>query len=128
MLKRTKPDKNQLDIEDALRACGFTIVDTHNVPQATGDARLAGFPDLLAIDSHALTIIGDFDRRQVIAALSIVPGIRVLDGGVIPVEVKTGKGKLRDGQRQWWQYHGLKPLVLRMREQVFELIGQAVIR
>lgn len=122
MTKRTKPDQNQSEIEDALRACGFTVVDLHNVPANLPE--LEGLPDLLAIDGHALTIVGDFDPRQVLERLTGLPEVRIIQGGAIPVEVKTEAGKLRDDQRQWWLYHNLKPMVLRCYNEVLQMVGR----
>lgn len=122
MTKRTKPDQNQGEVEDALRACGFTVVDLHNVPANVPE--LEGLPDLLAIDGHALTIVGDFDRRQVLERLADIPDARVIQGGAVPVEVKTDSGQLRDEQRQWWLYHNLKPMVLRCYDEVLKMVGR----
>lgn len=127
MVKHTKPDANQSDIEEALQHCGFTVIDLHNVPVATQDAKLEGLPDLMAVDCHALTIFGDFDHRQVLARLEDLPEVRIIEGGVIPIEVKTDKGKLGGDQRQWWIYHGLVPLVMQTKEQVFKWVGREVI-
>ena len=122
----TSPDSTQAEITDALARCGFVVVDLHGVPQATGDKRLVGLPDLLAIQPQGLTLVGDFDPRQVRAAIQTagVRGVIVLEGAALLVEVKSPNGTLRVEQTAWWLQAGLKPLVLRGWREVMEKMGR----
>ena len=125
MTKRTLPDKNQTDIAECVNLSpGCRFVDTHNVPANLPE--LTGFPDGLIINENALTIICQ-DPRQVKAALEHLPGVKVLEGAVIQVEIKTEDGKLRKSQTEWGQQYGVEPVVLRNREAVFKLLGAEVI-
>ena len=126
MTQRTKPDSNQGQIAEAVDLCpGCTFIDTHDVPRNLPE--LKGFPDGFIADEGALTIICE-DTRQVLARVADLPGVRVLPGALIPVEVKTEDGKLRDSQTLWAQKCGVASLVLRARDEVFELFGVEVTR
>ena len=122
----TSPDSTQSEITDALARCGFMVIDLHGVPQATGDKRLLGLPDLLAITANGLTLVGDFDPRQVRAAIQTagVRGVVILEGAALLVEVKSPNGTLRAEQAAWWTRAGLRPLVLRGWREVLEMIGR----
>ena len=122
----TSPDSIQTEVTDALARCGFVVVDLHGVPKATGDKRLVGLPDLLAIQPQGLTLVGDFDPRQVRAAIEIagVKGVVVLEGAAVLVEVKSPNGTLRVEQTAWWTRVGLRPLVLRGWREVLEVMGR----
>ena len=127
MPKHTLPDANQADIAQALQYCGFTVFDMHNVPSATEDPALAGLPDLLAIDPQGLTLIGQFDRREVLAALQGIERLIIIEGATIQPEVKTPDGTLRAEQVVWWRKAGLKPLVFRTWAEVLEFAGRSAV-
>ena len=126
MARRTKPDANQPEIVEALENSGFVVFDMHDVPNATGSKQLDGLPDLMAIDPDGLTLIGDFDPRQVVGALQScgIQGVQVISGAIILPEVKTAKGKLRESQATWWRNVNLKPLVFQTATQVYEFCGR----
>lgn len=123
MTKRTKPDSNQNDIEEAINLCpGWRFIDTHNVPYNLPE--LIGFPDGLAINENGLTIVCD-DPIAVREALRGVPGIvSVIDGGIIPVEIKTEQGELRRSQEIWAKTYGVEQSLLRTIDEVFKLLGR----
>jgi len=125
-MKRTLPDRNQAEVVEALERCGFVVISLHNVPAATQDKSLQGLPDLLAIQAEGLTLIGDFNQRQVLAVLQKVDGLIVLRGAAVPVEVKVEGESLRPDQVGWWARVGLYPLVLRSAGAVFDWFGRRV--
>ena len=123
MAKRTRPDANQTDIAEAInRSPGCRFIDTHNVPANLPE--LAGFPDGLVAVEGALTVICE-DARQARQARALLAatwsGTVVLEGGLVAVEIKTAKGKLRASQVRWEQLSGVPLLVLRTIEQVFRI-------
>ncbi len=121
MSKRTKPDANQSDVAEAINICpGCSFIDTHDVPYNLPE--LAGFPDGLIAAEHALTIICE-DARQVLAFIDQLPGVRIIQGSLIPVEIKTDAGELRESQVVWGQQYGVEQVVLRTRDEAFKLLG-----
>lgn len=126
MAKRSNPDASQEEVVSALERLGFTVEDLHNVPLNLPE--LAGIPDLLAINSRGLTILGDFDPRLVRERLADIPGLVVRDGAILVVEVKTDAAELRPDQAEWWLLSGLEPLVLRSSIEALRLSGRRVWR
>lgn len=120
MTKRTRPDANQTDIEEMINlAPGCRFIDTHDVPFNLPE--LTGFPDGLIVNEYALTIVCE-DPEQVLALLNRLPGVRTIRGGILPVEVKTEKGALRESQENWGQKYGVEQIVLKSRRDVSELL------
>lgn len=125
MAQRTKPDANQADIEAAVNLCpGCRFIDTHDVPRNLPE--LTGFPDGLIAVEGALTVICE-DPRQVRALLADLPGVRIIEGGLVPAEIKTAAGTLRASQTLWGQMYGVAPLVLRTMDMVFRTFRGEVI-
>lgn len=118
MAKRTRPDANQSVIEEAINLCsGCRFIDTHDVPRNLPE--LTGFPDGLVAIEGALTILCE-DSRQVLGLLADLPGLVVIEGALVPVEIKAPDGELRASQTRWREFYGAPPLVLRTVEQVFK--------
>lgn len=122
MPKRTQPDANQRELEEAINLCpGCRFVDTHNVPVNLPE--LAGFPDGLVVNENALTIVCD-DSAAVIDALRGMAGIvSVMQGGIVPVEIKTERGELRASQENWGRRYGVGVVVIKTIEDVFGFFG-----
>lgn len=122
MSKRTRPDANQSELEEIINLCpGCRFVDTHNVPVNLPE--LAGFPDGLVISENALTIICD-DPAAVVDALRGTTGIvRVMHGGIVPVEIKTERGELRASQEAWGRRYGVRQVVVKTIKDVSRLFG-----
>lgn len=119
MAKRTTPDANQKDIEEAINASpGCRFLDTHNVPYNLPE--LSGFPDGLIINENALTIFCD-DPDAIITAIQNISGWSVWYGGIVPVEIKTEKGKVRDTQKMWSDKFGIKQVIVRTIDDVFRM-------
>lgn len=118
MAKRTRPDANQSVIEETINLCpGCRFIDTHDVPHNLPE--LTGFPDGLVAIEGALTILCE-DSRQVVDLLDDMPGLLVIEGALVPVEIKTPGGDLRTSQTRWGEFYGVPPLVLRTVEQAFK--------
>lgn len=122
MPKRTRPDANQRELEEAINLCpGCRFVDTHNVPVNLPE--LTGFPDGLVVNEYALTIICD-DPAAVEDALRGTAGIvSVIQGGIVPVEIKTELGELRASQEDWGRRYGVRQVVIKTIADVFGFFG-----
>jgi len=122
---RTRPDSNQGSIVNAIHTSGRDVIECHNVPKNVPE--LAGFPDLLIVDSNALTVIAE-NPYDVIAAIRDLPGVvRVIHGAMIPVEVKTPEGRLKQDQIDWWRRFQLEPRIFRTIEQVLSFFGKVTL-
>ena len=44
----------------------------------------------------------------------------------VPMEIKSGKGKLTPDERDWWNRVGLEPIVIRDYDEALEVLGIAV--
>lgn len=120
-MKRTKPDTNQAIIEEAINAApGCRFIDTHNVPYNLPE--LTGFPDGLIVNENALTIFCN-DPDDIIRAIQNVPGVSIWHGGIVPAEIKTDKGKIRDSQVNWSDRYGIKQIILRTIDDVFRMFN-----
>lgn len=117
---RTRPDQNQDSIVDAIGHCGGIALDLHDVPKALPEH--AGLPDLFVVLPEALTIISDDPRRIVNVLANCGITCKVIYGGVVPVEVKRAGERLRAEQERWWEYHGLKPVVMQSVDEVLEVL------
>ena len=111
----TSKDRNHDEIVNALRAIQLGIVDTRHVAKRAG---LPGFWDLLATDLQGLTITGYFDRERLVALLEKIPGIKVIDGAIIGVEIKTETGSLEVDQKIFHSEH--PALVVRSGEEAID--------
>jgi hypothetical protein len=117
--KRTIPDRNQKQIKEAINHCpGCTFIDTHDVPANLPE--LKGFPDGMVAIEDAFTIIAD-DPTAIEKVLSNIPGIKIIKGSFVPVEIKTETGKVRKSQSEWARKSGIESLVIRTIDEVFRL-------
>ena len=122
MVKRSPADLNQAELAEAINWFpGCTFIDTHDVPRNLPE--LTGFPDGLIVCANAVTVLCD-DPQQVRAVLSVLANVRIIDGGLILVEIKTPKGKLRPDQVAWWERYGLIPRILRTVDDVLTLLSK----
>jgi len=86
MNRRAKKDNNHNNATRPLEQIGLLhIVDTHHVGQL-----IPGFPDALGTTFNGLTILGNFDPREVQTAIAGIAGVKIiLDGATVQIEVKN---------------------------------------
>lgn len=114
-----KTDENHTEITGALRQLRVTYSNTHEVGY--------GYPDICC-GVRGLSLIGDFDRVEVMKRLEGVKGLTVLQGCNVLLEVKNPNAK-----RQWrftkfekaWhkRWRGQKAVVETI-EDVLRLLGK----
>ncbi len=80
MAKRV--DANQKVVVAALRRVGASVTTTHEVSK--------GFPDI-AVGVSGLTLVGRFNRKEVLEALALIRGVKVIEGATLLLEIKDGK-------------------------------------
>jgi hypothetical protein len=124
MTKRTTPDANQKDIEELINILpGCRFLDTHNVPYNLPE--LSGFPDGLIINEYGLTIFCN-DPEAIIKEIQDIPGVSIWYGGIVPVEIKTAQGKMRNSQKTWSNLYGVKQVILRHIDDVFRIFNREI--
>lgn len=114
-----KVDANQSALVKVLRKAGATVTSTHEVGR--------GFPDLVA-GVRGLTLVGDFDRAEVLRRLEGVEGLTVHPGASLLVEVKNPsyKSTMTPAERHWHaRWRGQKAVVQTMRD-ALALLGKRV--
>jgi hypothetical protein len=112
-----KVDQNQASLVMVLRRAGATVTSTHEVGR--------GFPDL-AVGCRGLTLVGDFDRAEVLRRLAGVEGLTVHQGTNLLVEVKNPayKARMTPAERHWHaRWRGQKAVVETARD-VLRLLGK----
>ena len=92
-----KVDSNQKGVVKALRDAGASIAHTHTLGR--------GFPDFV-IGLKGLSLVGEFDVKELMEAIENVKGVKVISGVNILVELKDGKKpqsaqKLTSDEEKW---------------------------
>ena len=124
-IMRSKPDRNQPDVVEAIQLSGRQTIDMHNVPLRLREFK--GFPDLLIVDDSALVILSDDPKDLDILRIILKRmEMRYTIGCLLPAEVKMDGEDLREDQEKWWQKYNLTPLILRSRDQVFKWFGREI--
>jgi len=94
MRRASRVDANQHAVVKLLRRLGCVVETMH----AAG----RGFPDLV-VGAPGLTLVGPFDRAEVLRQLEGISDLVVHDGANLLVEVKNPdvNGQLNERQKDW---------------------------
>lgn len=100
---RKKVDGNQPRVVRAIRDARISVAHTHSVGK--------GFPDIVIGVPGGLTIVGNYDIKKVMAALSKIAGVKVIEGASLLLEIKDdaqppSKRQLTPDEKNWhltWQ-------------------------